>query len=562
MLTIAGLLMAGGWLFLWRLRLPSIPQVRWRKLTTDNYSKMPPVLTDGSRLYFLAGYNREQFVAQVSTSGGQPMKLAITLPGPNCTLHDLSPDGQELLLTAGSNVARLRQVRPSPLWSLRIVDGAARRAGGILAMSAAYSPDGSQIAFSTESELYVAPRSGRSPRRVIELKDSMLNSVSWSPDGRHIRFSRLDTPSSRSAAWDVRTDGTGLHRLAAGWNAATYVPAGWTSDGKLGIFAAGGNFWAVPEAGMFRKAPTVPEKLTADEPEFANSIRPRSNVRFYAIGVDRLGELQRYDAASKRWVAVLDGISAEQAEYSRDGRRIAYVSYPERTLWVRQADGSRPIQFTSPPMVPWTPRWSPDARHIAFSAQEAADKPMRIYIVDTETGAIRVAVPSDRGSQRDPTWSPDGKKLLYGLNSSSAREDVYLRLADLESGKVSKFDGSEGLFGPRWSPDGSMVAALHWETSTLMLYRFEDHRWVQLSDQPCRWPTWSPDGKFLLYTISNLNLLMRYRVGHAGSEVLTELAANELGGFSRSTGVAIDGSPMRTLDHNSPQVYEIEFARR
>ncbi len=557
-LTIAGLFIAGGGFFAWHFRPPSIPPIRWRKLTTDNYSKVPPVLTDGSRLYFLAGYKGEQFIVQVSTGGGQPMKLPITLPGPNCTLQDLSPDGEELLLTAAASVGRSRLW---PLWSLRIADGTARRVGGILATSAAYAPDGSQIAYSTEGELYVTPRSGASPHRLIEFKDSLVSSVSWSPDGRHIRFSRRNPLSSQSAGWDVRTDGSGLQRLAPGWNAATFVPAGWMSDGKLGIFAAAGNFWAEPEVGIFRTAPRIPEKLTADEPEFANSIRPRNKLKFHAIGIDRLGELQRYDVASRRWVAVLEGISAEQAEYSRDGRRIAYVSYPQRTLWVRQADGNRPIQFTSPPMVPMLPRWSPDGLHIVFSAQEAPDKPMRTYIVDTESGAIRLAVPADPGSQSDPTWSPDGRKLLYGVSTSSAREDVYLRLVDLENGKVSKFDGSEGLFSPRWSPDGSMVAALRWGgTRNLMLYHFQDHRWVQLTEQQCRWPAWSPDGKSILYATGSL--LMKYRLGSAGAEVLTEMTAGELGGFSRGIGVAIDGSPLRTLDHNSPQVYEIEFAKR
>ncbi|WP_321474290.1 winged helix-turn-helix domain-containing protein [uncultured Paludibaculum sp.] len=557
-LAAVGLAVAGCGYLVWRFTQSSIPEVRWRKLTTDNYDKFPPVLSDGSRLYYLAGYRGEKFIAQLTASGGPPLKLPITLPGPDCALHDLSPDGEEVLLTATSGPGRSKL---RPLWSLRIADGTARRVGSILATSAAFAPEGRQIVFSTESELYLTTRNGASPQRILELKDSLVDSVEWSPHGDRIRFSRRNPLSAQSAAWEVRTDGSGLRRLAPGWDVPSFVPAGWTSSGKYGIFAAGGNFWAMQEAGILPTRAGHLTKLTTDEPEFASFVRPRSDLRFHAIGIDRLGELQKYDAASKSWVAVLDGISAEQAEYARDGQRIAYVSYPQRTLWVRQADGTRPIQFTSPPMVPMLPRWSPDGRRVAFAAQEAPDKPMRAYLLDTDTGATRPAVPSDPGSQCDPTWSPDGKKLLYGLSTASARERVYLKLADLATGKVSKFDGSDGLFSPRWSPDGSMVVALRWGGSrSLMLYRFRDRRWVQLSDDYCRWPVWSPDGKSIVYVAGNS--LMRYRIDGNRKETIAELPPGELGGFSRGIGISSDGAPMKTLDHNSPQVYQLEFAQQ
>ncbi|MGJ5816500.1 winged helix-turn-helix domain-containing protein [Paludibaculum fermentans] len=557
-LGVIGISLAAGAYLAVRWTKPTVPPLHWRKLTTDNYSKIPPVLTDGSRLYFLAGYRSEPFIAQLSASGGLPMKLPITLPGPDCTLHDLSPDGDELLLTATSTPGRTRLW---PLWSLRIGDGTARRVGNILATSAAYSPDGAQIVFSTESELYVTARGGAPTRRVIELKDSFVDSVGWSRSGDWLRFSRRDPLSGQAAAWEVRTDGSRLHRLAPAWDAPSFVPAGWALEGKLGLFSAGGNFWAAPEPGLLRTGARQPTKLTSDEPEFSSYVRSQADLKFHAIGIDRLGELQNFDARSKSWVPVLDGISAEQAEYARDGRRIAYVSYPQRSLWVRQSDGTRPIQFTSPPMVPLLPRWSPDGQSIAFSAQDAPDRPMRTYIVDTESGAMRLAVPSDTGSQSDPTWSPDGKQLLFGVSASSARENVYLRLADLRTGKVSKLEGSDGLFSPRWSPDGTMVTALRLiGTRTLMLYRFRDHQWVQLSGLQCRWPVWSPDGKSIFFLARNH--LMRYNIAGNTAEIVSELPVGELGGFLHGIGMSSNGSPLRTLDHNSPQVYELEFAQR
>lgn len=556
--TLCVLALGAGGIVAWRVSGPTTPVIRWRKLTTDNYNKYPPVLSDGSRLYYLAGYRGEPFLAQLTASGGLPLKLPITLPGPNCTLQDLSPDGEDVLLTAAPTAGRSRI---KPLWSLRIADGTARRVGSILATSAAFSPDGARIVYSIESDLLVAPRSGAAPKRILALRDSLVDSVAWSPNGDRIRFARRNPLTAQSAAWEVRVDGSGLHRLAPDWDAPSFVPSGWTADGGLGLFASAGNFWAMRESGFFSFRNSHLHKLTADEPEFSSQVRPRAGRRFYSVGIDRLGELQRFDADTKTWQGVLDSVSAEQAEYTRDGSRIAYVSYPQGTLWVRQADGTRPIQFTSPPMVPLLPRWSPDGRSIAFAAQESPDKPMRAYLVDTETGSVHQAVPSDRGSQSDPVWSPDGRKLLYGVSTASARERVYLRLADLQTGKVSKFEGSDGLFSPRWSPDGSMVAALRWGgTLNLMLYRFSDHKWVQLSDQHCRWPVWAPDGRSILYLAGNQ--LIRYRVDRHANEPVTELPASDIGGYWHGIGIAGDGAPLRTLDHNSPQVYDLEFVPR
>jgi WD40 repeat protein len=367
---------------------------------------------------------------------------------------------------------------------------------------------------------------------------------------------------TRSASsWEIRSNGDGLRLVFADWG-TNNVPMGWTTDDRFGIFASEGTFWVRPQARVsLMRNVGPPDQFLTDAPDFNSSVRLRHADFFYAIGTDRLGELQRYDSRSEKWIPVLDGISAEAAEYSRDGKRIVYVTYPQRSLWVRQADGSKPIQLTSLPFTAFSPRWSADGRRISFNAQDAPDKPIRLFSVDSEGGVVRPVLPSEPGSQGYSTWSPDGEKLLYGMTGSSTRESVYIRVVDLRASKLSKLEGSDGLYGPRWSPDGSMIAALQWGPAHhLMIYHVREKRWEEVPGLKVDWPTWTPDSRSILF--QSADALMQYRIATRKFEAVTKLKTEEIGGFIHSLGVAADGSPLRTLKRDSQQIYELRFRRK
>jgi DNA-binding winged helix-turn-helix (wHTH) protein len=531
---------------------PSINPLRWRKLTTDSYMKIPPALSDGTRVYFAAYFEGEQFLAEVPLSGGHPARLPITPPGPTFILHDLSPDGQEFLLTAAATSDRLHLM---PLWTLRIADGSARRLGSIVATSAAFSPSGKTIAYTTSTELWTARGDGTQARRLLEMKDSLAGSICWSRDGTRIRFSRRDPLSRFSVPWEIEADGSAPRNLLPG-GGVSRIPEGWALDGKMAIFFGGGSFWARYESWLRKDRPLEP--VVADAPEFDGFVRMRGGSVFHAVGTDRLGELQSYDEATGVWSPLLDGISAEAVEYSPDGQRVAYVTYPQRTLWVRQADGKRPIQLTSQPLVASYPRWSPDGKRIAFGANESDEKPMRLYLVDAEGGPVSPAVPSAPGSQGYPTWSPDGKTLLYGIVNNSLREEAYIRAADLETGRVTKLPGSDGLFAPRWSPDGRAIAALRFTGDrNLALLRISDKHWQEMPGRRVDWPAWMPDSKSILCVSGGI--VLRYHINSGKFEIITQQKPSEIGGYSRWIGTSFRGSPLRTLNRDSPQIYALQL---
>ena len=143
------------------------------------------------------------------------------------------------------------------------------------------------------------------------------------------------------------------------------------------------------------------------------------------------------------------------------------MSYPEGTLWRSRADGSDRLQLTNPPMFAVLPRWSPDGTQIAFMDIQAG-RPSKILLISAQGGAAKEML-AENLPQTDPGWSPDGKQMVFGRN---IHQPASLQLLDLNSKQVSIIPGSQGLYSPRWSPDGRYLAALTTAQTKIVVCEF------------------------------------------------------------------------------------------
>jgi eukaryotic-like serine/threonine-protein kinase len=536
-------------------RPDAIPKVSdYVQLTHDGQRKRL-VATDGSRLYLLLGTDLAHTVGAIAVSGGEPTR--IPTQSPDMAPAGLSSNGSELLLIDAKG-----DPPSGPLWSLPVLGGSPRRLGETEGNDAAWSPSGTMLAYVNHADLFLAKADGSESHKLITMKDTaVIDNPVWSADNAHLRFAAWDSVRGMSTLWEVSVDETGLHRLLPSWNKPSerQCCGKWTADGKYFVFGARGQIWALPRKAGFLGSEAKPTQVTFSPLTLDTPLPSKDGRQLFVVGRTFRGQLVRYDSKSGEFLPFLGGISAEYVDFSKDGKWVAYVSYPEGTLWRSRADGSERLQLSYPPGYAVNPRWSPNGKKIVFFEMRT-DTPSRIVEVSADGGSSQQLMPDDPISQWDPNWSPDGSKIVFGGTSESAASTI--SILDLASHKASPLPGSEGLYGPRWSPDGRYIEALSADETIVFVFDFQTHKWTQLAKGGFAWPNFSKDSQYL-YVLSGQggSSVLRIRLSDGKAEQVADLKNFVCTGHFSDSSLSLtpDDSPLLFRDAGTSDVYALDW---
>jgi eukaryotic-like serine/threonine-protein kinase len=557
-------------LFAWWRTSPPAPVVESvTQLTNDGEPKRGAIFpfSDGSRVYFTEGSPGSQRIAQVSVNGGPTSLIETKLTNPG--ISGMAPDGSALLVVDWLS----HNVPGNPLWSIPLPAGQPRRLGSLEARGGTYLPDG--LVFAKEKDLFVADKDGSNPRKLLSL-DGETHPPHVSPDKQRIVFTLVanDIPS----LVEVAVDGTGLRTIVSGQSVCCGV---WTPDGKYLLYSAqsenSADIWALPERTDLFHRPGHAIRLTNGPLSYESAAPSPDGKHLFAVGTWNRGELVRYDMKSQQFVPFLSGISAVEPTFSRDGRWVAYASYPDGSLWRSGIDGSEAKQLTYAPMLGWAegarstsgavvlPRISPDGTRVAFTVPQSESYQPQSFAVDVDGVLPPKAIPIGNASwAASASWSPDGNLLLVdsGIQGKlrSNKNSSELRIADLRTGKTSVVPLSQGLIGVGWISKDSIVAATQ-DATKLLTFDFRTQKWSDLTAGALTAMAISPDRRYVYYTTGGAApKAWRLRFADHRVETITSLEdASRAGkmGWLGGIEVAPDGSPLLTRETGTQEVYAL-----
>jgi Tol biopolymer transport system component len=181
---------------------------------------------------------------------------------------------------------------------------------------------------------------------------------------------------------------------------------------------------------------------------------------------------------------------AGRSEYSN----IYFIDVSRRAL--RQVTDNREEDFAD------GPAWSRSGK-IAFSQTPCEPCPARLFVTRSRGGGGR-RIPSDVANLYQPSWSPDGRRIV------AARPGSGLYVIDVRDGRARRITRGESDEAPAWSPDGRLIAfhrqvtATNWDIYGVSPTGGRLRRLTRDSLQQLR-PTWSPSGTRIGFTEQQRN---------------------------------------------------------
>ena len=445
-------------------------------------------LAEGSAAVFSPDRTRIAFVRGGLDSGRELVVMGANGSGQRTLVRQ--PEGAKPIsarhgLAWSSDGTRVAFLELGPTIGVADVEtGAVRHIDNALVPS--WSPDGRRLVYEDTSAvqpgLIVANTAGTEARRLVTVSEGTDLAPQWSPSGRWIVYRNL------SDLRLIAPDGTGGRHLTRD-GAFEQLPS-WSPDGRRIAFfrtSADGrrSTVRVVDVGGRTLADVVAPAPTG------HGSRPawtRDGKRLLLVTSGALRVVRVADGRVTRIVPppAAKGVTGP-ADWARDGRLLlsGHMTLTDRELYTIRPDGAGLRRLTHNAVDDRDPSWSPDGRRIVFV------RPGGIHVARADGRGV--AQLTSRRGDAGPAWSPDGRRIAF-------TRDGRVWLMDADGRRERALAGATTLGSSvSWSPDGSRIVLS--DRGSVYVVDVAGGRRTQLTrfDLDLA-PAWSPDGSRIVFS--------------------------------------------------------------
>jgi len=412
------------------------------------------------------------------------------------------------------------------IWVVDRAGGAARR---LTTMPGAeshpqLSADGSQVAFSAtiggNLDVYLVATAGGEPKRLTwhPEEDEVRG---WTPDGNRVVFMSQRTSAPRAYGGSPR-----FWTVAATGGLPTAMPmprayrGSHSPDGQrfaYQVLAPMDKEWRNYRGGQVRPIWVLDLKTHALETlpwkdSFDSDPVWVGTTIYFISDRDLAGNLYGYNTATKELKQLTRYTDYDVKTLGAGGGVVVYEQAGYLHLFDPATSQDRRLEITINADLPHTlPRWvdvgdllvnaslSPTGKRALFEARG------EIFTVPTGEGDWRNLTNTSGAADRNPVWSPDGRRIAW---FSDASGEYRLMIGDQDGAtppRAITLPNPTFYTGTTWSPDGKYlsytdvdrklwvldVATGHGKVADQDSTSFPGNSWDQMA--------WSPDGRWLAY---------------------------------------------------------------
>ena len=216
--------------------------------------------------------------------------------------------------------------------------------------------------------------------------------------------------------------------------------------------------------------------------------------------------------------------------YTGDGRRFlsntAYAGTFHNSIMVTSPDYSdRRIVFDDPKQNAVAPVWSPDGERIAFGLGRYNEGTRvgalsHVAVINADGSGLRLLTEKTPGNHGFPSWSPDGRRIVYRSTNGDAKGLVII---DVASGDTTALpSGTWTDTFPAWSPRGDRILFTSdrdgdWELYTMRPDGSDVKRLTHSPGNDAH-AAWSFDGEWIAFASARGGFKDEMPIGEGGGQ--------------------------------------------